>query len=97
MVTKTASQRRGRAQGRAHTGRRTRRLACHHHWVIDAPNGPKSLGHCKLCGRTRKFLNSSEDSVWDSTEGRSRWNDMGGARRPRPSDEPILEDNVVTL
>lgn len=75
----------------------SRPRACSHHWVIEPPNGPFSLGRCKLCGRARKFPNSSEDSIWDSAEGRSRWNDMGIARRRRPADEPIVEENVVTV
>ncbi len=72
-----------------------RRPRCHHHWVIDPPNGPKSAGHCKLCGRQRKFPNSSEDSIWDGAEGRSRWNEMGTSRRRRALEEPVSGENVV--
>ena len=57
-----------------------------HHWTIEAPNGPMSMGRCS-CGETKEFRNSSEDSIWDRTEGRSRWNDMGISKRRRPSDE----------
>ena len=53
-----------------------------HHWTIDAPNGPMSLGVCS-CGETKEFRNSSEDSIWDRQEGRSRWNDMGISKRRR--------------
>jgi len=74
------------------------RRACNHHWVIDPPNGPTSSGNCKLCGLKRRFPNSSEDSIWDGAEGRSRWNDMGISRRRRPaSQEPITEENVVSV
>ncbi len=31
---------------------------CHHYWVIEVANGPKSRGQCKYCGTTREFLNS---------------------------------------
>ena len=31
---------------------------CRHHWVIESPNGPMSLGVCKLCGTEREFRNS---------------------------------------
>jgi len=31
---------------------------CHHYWVIEVANGPKSRGRCKYCGATRKFMNS---------------------------------------
>lgn len=57
-----------------------------HHWTIEAPNGPFSTGSCS-CGETREFRNSSEDSIWDRSEGRSRWNDMGISKRRRASDE----------
>ena len=72
--------------------------ACNHHWVIDPPNGPTSPGSCKLCGLKRRFPNSSEDSIWDGAEGRSRWNDMGIARRRRPaSEEPVVGENAVSV
>ena len=53
-----------------------------HTWRIESPNGPVSTGTC-VCGETKQFSNSSEDSIWDKTEGRSRWNDMGIAKRRR--------------
>lgn len=78
--------------------RTARRRACNHHWIIDPPNGPTSSGSCKLCGLKRRFPNSSEDSIWDGADGRSRWNDMGISRRRRPaSEEPVTEENVVTV
>jgi hypothetical protein len=39
---------------------------CQHHWVIETPNGATSGGHCKRCGATREFRNSSEDLLWDN-------------------------------
>lgn len=56
-----------------------------HHWLIAPPNGPVSVGECS-CGATREFRNSTDDSIWDRTEGRSRWNDMGVARRRKPEE-----------
>lgn len=100
MATKTVAKRRSRAKNSTRevaAGGRVPRRSCHHHWVIDPPNGPLSAGHCKLCGRKRKFPNSSEDSIWDGAEGRSRWNDMGVSRRRRVADEPVVEENVVTV
>ena len=97
MPAKTTAKRsdRGRTQS---TPLRTVR-GCHHYWVIDPPNGPTSTGHCKHCGRNRRFPNSSEDSIWDGSEGRSRWNDMGLSRGKRGSalEEPVVEENVVTV
>ena len=97
---RTARAKRGSGtadRARGVTEARTRKRACHHHWVIEPPNGPRSTGHCKLCGRNRTFPNSSEDSIWDGAEGRSRWNDMGMTRRRRNQDDPIMEENVVEV
>ncbi len=70
---------------------------CNHHWLIDPPSGPVSTGHCKLCGCERTFPNSSEDSIWDGAEGRSRWNDMGISRRRWAAGETAQQENVVTV
>ncbi len=74
-----------------------RRRAHNHHWIIEAPNGPRSAGRCKICGKRREFPNSSEDSIWDGADGRSRWNDMGISRRRKSQEEPIAEPNVVSV
>ncbi len=34
---------------------------CHHYWVIEVANGPKSLGKCKHCGEAREFFNAFPD------------------------------------
>ena len=40
-------------------------VACPHHWVIETPHGPVSLGRCKLCGKEREFNNSTvTESSW---------------------------------
>ena len=107
MTTKTVSKVRrmprkhGAASAAGEQSRETttaRRQAAHeHHWLIEAPNGPVSAGKCKLCGKRRKFPNSSEDSIWDGADGRSRWNDMGISRRRKSQDDPIAEPNVVSV
>lgn len=38
---------------------------CVHFWLIESPNGPTSLGVCKLCGRTQAFRNSLTTSTWN--------------------------------
>lgn len=38
--------------------------ACQHHWVIAAPDGPVSLGKCKLCGAVKEFQNYVEGAAW---------------------------------
>jgi DNA-directed RNA polymerase subunit M/transcription elongation factor TFIIS len=35
-----------------------------HHWLIEEPNGPTSLGTCKRCGTERRFRNSVQASRW---------------------------------
>ena len=37
---------------------------CCHHWVIEAPDGPVSLGSCRVCGETREFKNFIESAPW---------------------------------
>jgi hypothetical protein len=34
---------------------------CHHYWIIEIANGPKSRGVCKYCGETREFFNAMPD------------------------------------
>ncbi len=38
---------------------------CKHHWLIESPSGPTSVGECKLCGELRKFRNSVGDTGWE--------------------------------
>lgn len=40
-------------------------MSCVHHWVIDPPNGPTSVGVCKNCGEEREFPNAEpENTHW---------------------------------
>jgi hypothetical protein len=43
---------------------------CCHHWLIEAPNGPTSLGTCQGCGEERAFRNSIQITSWGS-EGKN--------------------------
>ena len=38
---------------------------CNHHWVIDSPSGPTSIGICKHCGAVKEFTNYLPYSSWD--------------------------------
>ncbi|PZC44630.1 MAG: hypothetical protein DK306_001743 [Chloroflexi bacterium] len=91
MPTKTASKPRPQNEAAPAVD------ACNHHWLIDPPSGPISTGHCKLCACEREFPNSSEDSIWDGAEGRSRWNDMGISRRRRSGENVAQQENVVAV
>jgi hypothetical protein len=33
-------------------------MDCKHYWSIDAPDGPESVGTCRLCGSKKVFINS---------------------------------------
>ena len=37
-----------------------------HHWVIEPPDGPFSLGRCRSCDEERRFPNSTESAEWAS-------------------------------
>ena len=83
LPSKTATKKRARPSAEVAASE-----AAHiHHWLIEAPNGPLSASGTCACGETREFRNSSEDSIWDRTEGRSRWNDMGVSRRRKTEGE----------
>ena len=38
---------------------------CCHHWIIEAANGPVSLGVCLNCGEDREFKNAIDEGQWD--------------------------------
>ncbi len=50
---------------------------CRHHWLIEPPQGPTSMGICKLCGSRKEFRNSASDLLWEddplSELSRGRW------------------------
>ena len=42
---------------------------CCHHWMIQAADGPVSLGVCLNCSEAREFRNSIEDWSFDHLPG----------------------------
>ena len=46
-----------------------------HHWVIEPPEGPRSLGRCRRCGLERSFANSNEATAWGA-DGDEEGGDM---------------------
>jgi hypothetical protein len=48
-----------------HAGVATAEVQCRHHWLIESPHGPTSMGNCKLCGAQREFHNSAGDRLWE--------------------------------
>jgi hypothetical protein len=43
----------------------TKQARCRHHWLIESPQGPTSMGMCKLCGAQKEFSNSASDLLWE--------------------------------
>ncbi|SVB69389.1 uncharacterized protein METZ01_LOCUS222243 [marine metagenome] len=50
----------------------TRSELCPHHWVIDTPNGPTSIGTCKMCGEKQEFVNSLMSVGWEKVTSYGR-------------------------
>ena len=40
------------------------REACRHHWIIEAPTGPASVGVCQRCEAAREFKNYIDATAW---------------------------------
>jgi len=39
-----------------------------HRWAIDEPNGPTSMGTCKICGASKQFKNWLSDMDFITNE-----------------------------
>ena len=54
------------------TQRSVAEATCSHHWLIEPPKGPTSMGVCKLCGATKEFQNQLKSSglIAPSSPGR---------------------------
>jgi|SaaInl8_200m_RNA_FD_contig_123_13241_length_1281_multi_3_in_1_out_0_4 hypothetical protein len=50
---------------------------CIHHWKIEPPENPVSMGVCLKCGLTQEFNNYTLYSPWDSVSASSQKNDLG--------------------
>jgi hypothetical protein len=62
---------------------------CTHHWLIESPQGPTSMGICKLCGSQKEFRNSGSDFLWEdeplSELSRGRWGKSRDLHAPTES------------
>jgi len=38
---------------------------CAHHWIIETPNGPTSIGECRICRERKEFPNSLAHTGWE--------------------------------
>ncbi len=72
-------------------------VTCRHHWRIEPPQGPVSMGQCLRCGEEREFRNSAQESVWDNDHsgdsgyGRYRARGAGKAFSIRPEEDLYRE------
>ena len=41
-----------------------------HHWILEEPNGPVTLGVCKKCLDKKEFKNNQNTSAWMTREER---------------------------
>jgi hypothetical protein len=41
-----------------------------HRWLIDEPNGPMSMGVCKVCGASKEFRNWIEQADYSTATER---------------------------
>jgi len=67
-------------------------LQCTHHWVIETPSGPASLGYCKVCGIEKEFQNFIENNPYweeDTESGQAQSNQVlrSVVALPRKTDE----------
>ena len=63
---------------------------CVHHWLIEAPNGRESYGVCKICGKQKAFVNSTESVMWEQTN--TIRNDLRESSRSSKTAEIKLAD-----
>ena len=54
-------------------GEELENAVCRHHWIIEAPTGPVSVGVCRLCEEVREFKNYIESAPWvdDTSAGQT--------------------------
>ena len=45
-------------------------IRCAHHWLIEPPQGPTSIGTCKICGETSEFENQYSPAHAQSTRNK---------------------------
>tara|TARA_Y100000034_G_C6553385_1_gene239179 strand:+ start:97 stop:480 length:384 start_codon:yes stop_codon:yes gene_type:complete len=50
----------------------TEEKECEHHWRIESPSGPWSLGVCVKCNKRDAFRNSVEEGGWNPKQSNSK-------------------------
>lgn len=64
-------------------------LKCIHHWVIESPAGPQSLGVCKVCNVNKLFSNSDKDT---RNTGIFNTGYLGAIKQPRNEDGKLSDE-----
>jgi len=59
-----------------------------HHWIIASPNGPTSIGRCKICGEVKQDFSNTVEGNGHWMTGKQR---AGIAKRGRPVFVPSVE------
>ena len=67
-------------------------LACQHHWLIQAADGPTSPGVCRFCGETKDFKNYVETATWGDTRLNNRQAPAVPAKAIASAKRESLED-----
>jgi hypothetical protein len=58
-------------------------MTCTHVWLLDPPDGPTSVGVCKLCGDARDFPNALPEDLWSTGVGAEARGRHQSRRRPK--------------
>ena len=63
-------------------------LVCQHHWLIQAADGPTSVGVCRICGETKDFKNYIETATWGDTRLINRQDPVSASAIVVSGDDP---------
>ena len=67
---------------------------CKHHWIIDSPTGPVSLGACRQCGEVREFKNYIESAPWKEDHSEAPAKELPEPSPAEDSEEPEDSDDL---
>ena len=68
-------------------------IECSHHWVIDTPSGPVSIGNCKICGELREFPNWVDNTpYWEEDVSLDQ---VSSGARFRASDVTVTDPSAT--
>lgn len=68
---------------------------CCHHWVIQAADGPVSIGSCQVCGETREFKNYVESATWGDGRTAGKGSSASAASESTSDDADTASKDVA--